>query len=147
MKEYKILPALKEDALEAWVWMNDSQIPQNIYLIIKNKQYRKSIKTFKRTIDLNYQNNYNARENTYKIDIQSSHNYIVMNEYYREKLGVNKNCNEYLLIKKANLFQVLFKIPLLHPNPVVQYANRSTIVALIIGIIALILTIYSIVKL
>lgn len=139
--KYLIKAALTQDALESWVWSNDSNITSRGFIIIENTSNNKKIKTFKRTIDENFINLYNKAD-TKKIDSQD--HIIIMNEYLRNRLNVKQNESFDLRIKSASLLDRLFFIHLDHPNPTVQYANRATIASCILAIIALVLTVYSI---
>lgn len=144
MSRFDIMPALAEDAMESWTWTNDSEIPDNCFIIIKNPLNSKRIKTFKRTIDANFINKYNKNNSTNNIKADSNISYLIMNEYYRKHLHLEKNKIVELQISKASFLQRVFVIHWFHPNPTVQYANRATITSIIIGIIALLITVYSI---
>ena len=139
--KYLIKAALSQDALESWVWSNDTNITSRGFIIIENTSSNKKIKTFKRTIDENFINLYNKAD-TKKISSQD--HIIIMNEYLRDRLGVKQNECFDLRIKSAGFLDKLFFIHLDHPNPTVQYANRATIASCILAIIALVLTVYSI---
>jgi hypothetical protein len=138
---YNIKPTIAEEALESWVWTNDTSVPSKGFIIIKNPTNGKKIKTFKRTIDDNFVLLYN-QHNTNQIDINKPITYLIINEYFRDTLGVRKNEEIELEISKANIFHKLFLIHWCHPNPTVQFANRAMVISIIIGAIALLLTIY-----
>lgn len=144
MRKFYIMPALAADAMESWIWTDDSEIPENCFIIIKNPLNSKRIKTFKRTIDGNFIKTYNQSEFTNDIKTNNNVNYLILNEYYRKSLHLGKNDVVELQISKASLLQKIIIIHWLHPNPTVQYANRATITSIIIGIIALLITVYSI---
>lgn len=86
-----------------------------------------------------------------KIENSETTNYLVINEYYRELLEIPKNKIIELKITEANSWEKMFLIHWTHPNPTVQFANRATLISIILGILsillgilALVLTIYSI---
>lgn len=143
MTTYNIKPTIAEEALESWVWTNDTSIPGKGFIIIKNPINGKKIKTFKRTLDDNFVKLYN-QHNTSLINLANTTKYLIINEYFRDLLEVKKNEDIKLEIIKASNCQKIFLIHWNHPNPTVQFANRATLISIIIGIIALLLTIYSI---
>ena len=69
---------------------------------------------------------------------------MIINEFYRDVLNIQKHDEVDLLIYKANIFHKLFLIHWAHPNPTIQFANRVTIVSLLFAIIALIITVLSV---
>lgn len=146
MKEFIIKPAIFEDAIEPWIWSNDNEISRNKFIIIKNMANKKSIRTFKRTVDKNFITLYNNRQcNNNKIDLEDKKLYLFMNEYFRFRLGVEKHQTVELETKNATFCDKIFKMHCSHPHPTVQYANRVTIWAFFISVIAVLLTVYSIV--
>jgi len=141
---FTIRPTVSEEALEGWIWTNDTTIQTNGFIIIKNPINKKSIKTFRRTIDNNFQAFYNDRPHTNDINIESGETYLILNEFYRNYLDIERTGQVRLEIKKANWWHILFKVHLAHPNPTVQFANRATIISIILGFLGLLLAIYSI---
>ncbi|HZK94129.1 MAG TPA: hypothetical protein VFC67_07970 [Prolixibacteraceae bacterium] len=144
MTTYYIKPSAAEEALESWIWTNDTNVSGKGFIVVKNPKNGKKIKTFKRTLDGDFVRLYNDKHNTSNIVSENSVMYLVINEYYREILGIQKNTSIELDLSKANLCQKLFLIHWNHPNPSVQFANRATFISIIIGAIALLLTLYSI---
>lgn len=142
--KYLIKAALSEEALESWVWSNDSSITSRGFIIIENTANGNKIKTFKRTIDDNYINLYNKAD-TNKINSQSQDSILIINEYLRNRLLIKQNESFELKITAAGFWDKLFFIHLDHPNPTVQSANRATIVSCILAIVALVLTVYSLI--
>ncbi|MBK8154672.1 MAG: hypothetical protein IPK61_17605 [Saprospiraceae bacterium] len=143
MTTFNIKPTIAEEAMESWVWTNDASISSKGFIVIKNPTNGNKIKTFKRTIDDNFVKIYN-QHNTNKIEINSDKTYLILNEYYRDILGLDKNIDIKLAVTKATFLEKIFLVHWTHPNPTVQFANRATLVSILIGIVALILTIYSI---
>lgn len=143
-KRYEIKAALSTDAMESWIWSNDPDITSRGFIIIKNSINGNKLKAFKRSIDANYIRMYN-QANTVSIVDQSNNLILIMNEYQRNRLSVTQNNSFELSIKPASTWDKLFRIHLYHPNPTVQYANRATILSCILAVVALILTIYSLI--
>jgi len=140
MSNYNVIPTFWDETLESWVWLNDNT--ENGFVVIENLNNGKRIKTYKRTIDNNVIDRINERSKTSCIvNFKDCKNLLIINEYYRKKLGLNVGCINNLKIKNANCIERLLLIPWDHPNPIVQYANRSSLIAIILGLIALILTV------
>ena len=92
MTTYNIKPTIAEEALESWVWTNDTKVQSKGFIVIKNPTNGKKIKTFKRNIDDNFVLSYN-KHNTNQIDINKPITYLIINEYFRDILSVKKNEN------------------------------------------------------
>lgn len=136
--KYRIFASLSEDSLAGYIWSNDISIESNVYIVIENPHNKSRIKCFKRTIDDNFTRRYNDSGRCNLSDKEQS---IIINEYFRKKLGIITQ-NEYeLIIRKANIFDKLFLLHLSHPDPNVQFANRATILSMILGLISFILSI------
>lgn len=142
MTKFIIKPTISEESLESWIWTNNESVPKG-FILIKNPQNSKCIKTYKRTLDENFENIYNEK-NTSKINIKKFDAYLIINEFYRDVLGIEKHEEVELIISKASLFQKIFLIHWTHPNPTIQFANRATIMSIIFALIALIVTLLSI---
>jgi hypothetical protein len=141
--DFNIRPTISEESLEGWVWTNEISVRTRGFIIIENPANGKSIKTFCRAIDGNFQTLYNEKPHTNSIDI-STGTFLIINEFYRNLLEIPRTGNVILNIKQANWWQMLTKSHWTHPNPTVQFANRLTIISVILGILALALTIYSV---
>lgn len=142
-KIFTIKAALFNESLEAWVWTNDNSFENNNFIIIRNSVKNKSIKTFKRTIDANFVKYYNSQLNTSSINIINGKTYLILNEFYRKQLDVNTNDEVNLEIKHQSKYTIWNRFNWVHPNPTIQYANKANLLSLILGLIALLMTIYS----
>ena len=109
LTKFKILPTVTEESLESWIWASHINIP-NGFIIIKNPENSKSVKTFKRTIDKNFERIYNEK-NTCKIDIAKNNNYLIINEFYRNVLKIRKHDE----IDYSGQIEPLFRRKLSHP--------------------------------
>lgn len=143
MKEYLIKTSIVEDSMENWFWSNDDSVKGIIKII--NTTNNKSIVLYKRTIDQNFINFYNSKNTTKIIDIKKD--IIILNEYYREQLKVEKNKEYILEITGATYFNKLFNSNWKHPNPSVSLSYKLSIVSLILGfllsVVSIILSILS----
>ena len=123
--KYTVRPSLYSEALESWVWLSNN----NLSGFIKITNF-----------DDNFIKKYNDSDNTFKIN--NKENYIILNEYYREKLQVEKHNDVQLLIKKQNWVDIFFKNNWNNPNPLIQNTVRVSVISLFIGLIALLLTVF-----
>lgn len=130
LRNYSIKASTIEDALENWVWTNDETV--NGFIRINNPENNKSITVFKRTIDDNFISFYNSKKT---INITNSDKpLIVMNEYYRLQLEIDKNKDCKLEIKKASFFDKYFNSNWKHPNPSVSLSYKISFISLFISL-------------
>jgi hypothetical protein len=111
--KYTIRPTIAEESLESWIWTNAENISENGFITIKYNG--KKIKTFKRTLDENFAETYNDKKKTTKVNLTDGKSYIVMNEYYRKRLSIEKNKDYELEIKKASWVDQIF---------IIQYSTK-----------------------
>ncbi len=145
MKEnVKILASRKTDAMEGWAWICPTLITENGFYKIINKSTKKEVTCYLRIIDDNYISEYKTGNTlTLKKDDKS----IVLNEFYRKKIGVeNTNTKFSLEIKKAGWYFEYLSFEFSHPNPYVRQSSRLTLISFCIGIIALGLTLLTIIR-
>ncbi|MBK6991194.1 MAG: hypothetical protein IPH34_04945 [Chitinophagaceae bacterium] len=136
--KYTVRPSLYSEALESWVWLSNNNLSG--FIKITNSSNNKTVYTYKRNFDDNFIKKYNDSDNTFKIN--NKENYIILNEYYREKLQVEKHNDVQLLIKKQNWVDIFFKNNWNNPNPLIQNTVRVSVISLFIGLIALLLTVF-----
>ena len=145
LKEYNIKASTVEDALENWVWTNDETA--NGFIRINNPENNKSITVFKRTIEDNFISFYNSK-NTIKIT-DPDKPLIVINEHYRNELGLVKNKVCKLNIKKAGFIDIHINSNWKHPNHTVSQSYKISIISLFIslflGLISIILGVISLI--
>ena len=135
--KYLVKPSTIEDSLENWVWIND--ITKNDFIKILNTKSKKSVIVYKRTIDDNFINFYNSKKTVNITDLGLPT--IVINEYYRNVLSIEKNCLYELEIRKASFFEKFFNSNWTHPNPTVSLSYKLSIVSLIFGVLLSIVSI------
>lgn len=144
MKEkIRVLASLKTDSMEGWGWISESLINENGYYEIENLNGNKTI-CYLRVIDANFIKNY-EKGDTFKL--KETDSILILNEYYRFKTGIN-NTNELTNIKitKCNWLKRNFVFELSHPNPYVRQNGKLTIISILLGLISIILTIYTLWK-
>lgn len=135
--KYLVKPSTIEDSLENWVWINDKT--KNDFIKILNTKSKKSVIVYKRTIDDNFINFYNSKKTVNITDLGLPT--IVINEYYRNVLSIEKNCLYELEIRKASFFEKFFNSNWTHPNPTVSLSYKLSIVSLIFGVLLSIVSI------
>ena len=138
--------ALAEDINNPFVWF--SELPCNSREIVKitNKNTSKSIwcEVVKASGNFIERYNRNPRTNEIKEDIP----FIVLNEWYREKLGLNKNetANIEIKVSKMPLFFRQIQASYIHPDNTVRLAVDLAFVSVALGAIGLLLGIISLCK-
>lgn len=141
-KEYRIFVSKKEEDFENWFWSNDKSIKG--FAKISNPLNKKSIVIYKRDIDDNYINDYNKRDSTNDIKIVELS--IVLNEFYRKKLEIEKNQKLKLVIKNTSFVDKIFYSNWSHPNPTISMSYKINITSILLGLVSLILGVISLIK-
>lgn len=140
-----VLAALSSETLDSWVWSNNSSIGNRNKLIkIVNPKTGNSIIVFKRNIDKNFEMYYNDKsKNTENIKFDEKINYLIINEYYRNKLDLYTKEAFDLEIVEPHFFESIVNFQWTHPNPAVQQTNRITLLSILLAILSIILTVGS----
>lgn len=143
-----IYASLFEESKEGWVWIPPlgDDIKSEFIKIIEVKKGR-FIVCEKRILDKNYIKIYNNKSTTKRIDENKIDECLIINAYYRNKLGIDKTQERVKLkIVEANGFiDKNIRAPFHHPNPFVRMGIRLGIVSVILGCIGLVLGLLSIV--
>jgi len=141
---YKIFFSLFEEMNSGWVWIGTPKVNQRAIIKITNKENGKKIYCEALLIDNNFLNKYN---NVPRIFIENSDNPIVINEWYRKKLGNIEAQSEYDLEieEKDNLWGKL-RACSHHPQIIVRTSTWLCIISAILGLLGLFLGIISLIK-
>lgn len=142
--QYFIRATLSGESLEPWVWVNDNSI--NGFIRIENLNNGKTIRTYKRTIDRNFIKVYNEIRAINHLQFNSNEFSLIINEYYRNKLGLETNQYANLLVKNEKWYNKIIQVHWGHPHPTVQYTNRVTIISFAAGILGIGLAIWSMIE-
>ena len=146
-RNLKIYAALFEESKEGWVWI--PPIGDNIkseFIKIIELRKRRYIVCEKRILDKNYIKVYNNKSTTKRIDENKIEESIVINAFYRNKLGID-NTQEIVKLKivEANgCIDKYISAPLHHPNSFVRMGIILGIISMILGVIGLLLGLISI---
>ncbi len=90
---YKVFASMRTDMNEGWVWVSDLKLPARSIIEIHNKTSKKSVYCELLEIDDNFLNEYNRPP---RIPITSDNPSVVINGWYRKKLGdiqTQQNCD------------------------------------------------------
>lgn len=140
--QYLIKASTIEDSMENWFWTNVDSIRGTVKII--NPSNKKSVILFKRTIDENFINFYDSKK-TIKIR-ESKRPLIIINEYYRFKLGIEKNKEYDLEIKNVSYFGKIFNSNWEHPNPTISLSYKTTLISVLLSIVSILLGLISFLK-
>lgn len=136
---YRVLPALRADMNEGWVWLTRKNSEPRSIIQIKNKTDHKKIYCECLEIDKNYLTEYTG------YTIKETDLVITMNGWYRKQLGKLEKNKEYELeVKEYNNVYGKLMACLFHPQTIVRIATRLGLLSIAIGIVSVLGTIYSI---
>src|SRR5664280_1343157 len=137
--EYKILPSLAEHITSPFVWTNHFLIKSRSIISIENLGNRKKIYCEIAIIDDNFKKKYN--ESPYTNKLPEDKKILIINEWYRNCLMVEKNKDANIEIKKVNDLFVWFwrmRASFIHPDNTIRLAVYLAFLSVILGIIGLV---------
>ena len=132
--KYKVLASLRDEMNQGWVWSTNSSFNVRSIVKIINLENKKSIHCEHLQIEDNYINTYNDNHKRYKI--KKDNKTIIVNAWYRDKLG-NIETKKYhnLELKAASSLWGKFQANINHPQVVVRMATWLSIISVLLGII------------
>lgn len=139
----KVFAALFEDVNNGWIWVpKDITANRGIAKIIDTDSGRS---VFCEVIPIgdNFTEHYNNKKKTAKINKTSS---IAINEWYRNKLGIQTKQERDFEIKIINDYWSRLRASLAHPQIIVRIAIELAIVSVFLGFCGLISGIISLYK-
>ncbi len=134
--KFKVYAALSEDINNGWVWLPERVVASRSVVKITNTNSPKSVICEALNIGPNFLKRYNKRG---RYTIEKNETAIVLNEWYRKKLGINKTqeiCEFQVDLKDG--FWGHISASLNHPQIVVRLATKLGILSVILGFIGLI---------
>jgi hypothetical protein len=135
--KYKIFVALRDDINSGWVWVQDQdkQYKQRAVICIKNSATRKEVYCEICQVDPNFRKNYNTKGGgREKIDVVTPS--LVINEWYRKLLGIDKNQPEHKLdMTEVDTWYGKIRACLHHPQVIVRVATKLGIISVVEGLI------------
>jgi len=140
-EEMKIFAAMKEDAHQGWVWLQDSSLPARSVIKITNPLNRKTIHCETLQIEDNFLFLYNQFP---RISISKPDSTIVIGRWYRASLGgLNTQEDIPLTIKPCNSVWGRLMACIDHPQTVVRVTVWLGIVSVGLGLIGAVLGVLS----
>lgn len=139
---YYVLASLAEDINSGWCWIKDSNFSNRSLVQIKNNDNGKSIVCEALSVDPNFENTYKSRTSS-KINesILDKQNTVLMNAWYREKLGIYKTQCEYNLqvgvVTKWCIYKRI-KACTTHPQVAVRLSTWLGVAGVFLGAVSLI---------
>jgi hypothetical protein len=124
---YAIFPALHEESNCGWVWLALPNFKPRSIVIVKNRATSRAVYCESRTLDENFRLLYNERPHTRKISEGLHENPIVISDWYREALQIDKELGGGvdLTVEEAKaLGWRCVRSTCHHPDPVVRLASR-----------------------
>ena len=134
---YKVLAATRVDMNEGWVWLTNKEFPPRSVIKVTNKTNNKSIYCEALEIDENFIKEYNQPP---RIDIDANEDTIVINGWYRSRLGkiVTKQKHD-LHVEKSNSLKGKLMATIGHPQVVVRLATWLAVISVGLGLVSMIL--------
>ena len=130
---YKVLASLRSDMNEGWVWVSNVDFESRSIIKITNKENRKKIYCECLKIDDNFLKEYNQEG---RVPIDEIEKVIVINEWYRKRLGGLLTKKDYQLeIVAANNWWGRLCSNLSHPQAVVRCATVLAIISVLLGVV------------
>ena len=137
----KVYAALYEDINSGWIWQQGSELPQRSVVRIRNAANGKSVHCETLQIDENFLARYNQPPRS---NIVPNTNVVIMNEWYRTRLGCPQTFRDYdLNIQPANCLWGKFWACIEHPQIIIRFGMWLGFIGVILGIVGVILTIQS----
>ena len=148
--KYRIFAAFHEDTNSGWVWLATPQLPQRSVVQITNLSNLKEVYCEALQIDDNFLDLYN--KDTKRIHIADQSSALVMNEWYRKRLGDFKTQTDQALSIEVvagcwpRLYWAKAWACIRHPQVVVRLATLLGIWSVILGLIGTISGVWSVLK-
>lgn len=129
----KIFASSIEDAQQGWVWLESGALPPRSIVKLTNAATNSSVYCEALQIDSNFLNHYNKSP---RFHITSPSDSIVMNGWYRSKLGdLAKQSTADIIVTPANTHWGRFRACTHHPQIVVRVAAWLGLISVGLGAI------------
>lgn len=139
LPKYTIYACLSEHISEGFVWLQKKELPNRGIVKILNEKSGKSIFCEALEIEQNFLNKYNA-ESSRRIKIKDPESSIVLNGWYRVRLGdISTKCQYPLQICSANTPYGQIRACMQHPQVVVRVAVCLGILSLFLGVLGVLI--------
>lgn len=120
---------------EGWVWLSNHGYAPRSIIKIKNNSNGDVVYCEALEIDDNFTQEYNQ---TPRIDIDPAEKTIIMNGWYRKRLGgIETKKSHDLDVSEANSFLGRFRASIGHPQIVVRLATWLGVISVALGIVGI----------
>ncbi|MBZ0072860.1 MAG: hypothetical protein K8I04_14175 [Gammaproteobacteria bacterium] len=120
---------------EGWVWLSDHDFAPRSIIKIKNNSNGAVVYCEALEIDDNFTQQYNQAP---RINIAQGENTIVINGWYRSRLGeIETQKNHDLEVSEANGLSGRFLASTGHPQVVVRLATLLGVISVVLGIVSI----------
>ncbi len=141
--KFKVLAALSEDISSGWCWVKCNDFNSRKLVSIRNRSNNRTIVCEVLSIDKNYEDKYISisKSKKNKEQVKSNENTILINAWYRSKLGLENTQQEYdLIIKPIRRWDVLSRLRscFMHSQIAIRLGTWLAILGLIVGLTSLI---------
>jgi len=132
---YKVLASTRMDMNEGWVWLSGHDFAPRSIIEIKNNSNGAVVYCEALEIDDNFMQEYNQAP---RISITRDENTIVMNGWYRSRLGgIETKKYHDLKVSEANGLWGRFRASTGHPQVVVRLATWLGVISVALGIVSI----------
>lgn len=133
----KVFASTVEEAQQGWVWLLSPELPPRSIVKLTNADTGKSVYCESLQIDNNFLFHYNKMP---RIKITSPRASIVMNGWYRSKLGnIAKQSTVEIMVSPADGFFGRFMACTHHPQVVVRVAAWLGLISIVLGAVGVLL--------
>lgn len=133
----KVFASTVEEAQQGWVWLESPSLPPRSIVKLTNIDADKSVYCEALQIDGNFLSHYNK---PHRINITAPASSIVMNGWYRSRLGnLAKQSDAQITVEAANGHWGRFMACTHHPQVVVRVAAWLGFVSVMVGAIGVLL--------
>ncbi|HIF9249870.1 TPA: hypothetical protein ACX6RB_004128 [Photobacterium damselae] len=140
--DYYILASLAEDINSGWCWIKGSDVLNRSLVQIKNNTNGKSVVCEALSVDRNFEKKYRGSISSLaNKNMLDSSNVVLMNAWYREKLGINKTQSKLdLQISFVTKWCVgkRIKACTMHPQVAVRLSTWLGLIGIFVGMVSLI---------
>jgi hypothetical protein len=138
-----IFASTQDDLQQGWVWLKKENLPARSVVKITNAGNGKSVYCESLQIDSNFLSNYNQSP---RFSITDPQNSIVLNGWFRAKLGVQTQTDVPITIQAANGHLGRFLACTGHPQVIVRVAAWLGLISVSLGVLGAILGVVSLLR-
>ncbi|MEF1165243.1 hypothetical protein QTO13_28895, partial [Vibrio parahaemolyticus] len=134
---YYVLASLAEDINSGWCWIKGSEVSNRSLVQIKNNTNGKSVVCEALSVDRNFEKKYgDSNASQTNKNLLNTSNVVLMNAWYREKLGIDKTqSSQDLQISFVTKWCVgkRIKACTMHPQVAVRLSTWLGLIGIFVG--------------